>query len=332
MPPGESATAATSNSMPAITPAIAQRHSRACASWRRRSATNARAIALGATGAGRRTAGRLRAARSTATIVRATKPASAKGSGALARSKVVQRSVGENGFVHVADSGFQASSNSRSRILARSRWDFSVPSGRPSTCAASACVRSRWKQCRTARRWGLQRALDVAPQAFDGARIVRGAVRGFGVGFAPFQRQPGAANVLEEAGQRYAMQPGGEPCIAAEVVQVQPGLHEGLLREIVGERRVALREPAQLQPHTRVVRAHETRERAAVAPARAGEPAGDLRLGTFRFVERHGAASHFNASLQVDRGRLRRLEPLRLELQRDQLEDADRQWNQADGP
>ncbi len=174
---------------------------------------------------------------------------------------------------------------------------------------------------------GLQRTLDVAPQAFDGARIVRGAVRGFRVGFAPFQRQPGAANVLEEAGQRNPMQPGGESCIAAEIVQVQPGLHEGLLREIVGERRVALREPAQLQPHARLVRAHEMRERAAVALARACEPVGDLR-----FVERHGAASHVNASLQVDRGRLRRLGPLRLELQRDQLEDADRQRNQADGP
>ena len=112
------------------------------------------------------------------------------------------------------------------------------------------------------------------------------------------------------------------PRLASELGKVVPGLDEGLLREIVGKRRIASGEPAQLQAHLALVLAHELRKGAAVA--RAGKRA---QGGLLCFISLHALSL---AGCSLLRGRSRWLGLLQLPGR--QLRQSNRQRNRANAP
>src|SRR5205085_8355101 len=64
--------------------------------------------------------------------------------------------------------------------------------------------------------------------------------------------------------ERDAVDPGREARLEAEALQVAPREHEGVLGEVVGERRVATGEAPQHRAHARLVPLDERRESAPV--------------------------------------------------------------------
>ena len=138
-----------------------------------------------------------------------------------------------------------------------------------------------------------ERALHVEPQR-RAARVIAAGFARTGcvgivvvgdVGIAVAQQLLLAlARVGQEGVGRDPVEPGREPGLLAERLEVAVGEHEGLLREVVGERVIAGRQPPQRRPDRRLVAADELGER---VPVVLDDDAGDeLRIGDRRLRHR----------------------------------------------